>query len=112
MTNTYIIIGAAVVGFVGWALGILIPKLVGKSIDMRFEKREREEMEYRKEQVEDALRQMKGQQVIGDCLHEVLRHMITGNHVEDLERVQTELEAFRAENQEALMRKAAKYNIR
>ena len=55
---------------------------------------------------------MRGQQVIGDCLHEVLRHMITGNHIEDLERVQTELEAFRQENQSALMKKAAKYNLR
>ena len=55
---------------------------------------------------------MKGQQVIGDCLHEVLRHMTTGNHIEDLERVQAELEAYRQENQAAMMKKAAKYNLR
>ena len=108
----YASIGAALLAGLVWVLGWLIPKLVGNSIDSKFAKREREDQEYRKEQVEDALRQMRGQQVIGDCLHEVLRHMITGNHVEDLERVQRELEAFRADNQAALMRKAAKYNMR
>jgi hypothetical protein len=112
MSGQYAAIGGAFLALLIWVLGWLVPKLVGNSIDTRFAKKERSDQEYRKEQVEDALRQMKGQQVIGDCLHEVLRHMITGNHIEDLERVQTELEAFRAENQEALMRKAAKYNLR
>ena len=112
MSGQYAAIGGAFLALLIWALGWLVPKLVGNSIDSRFAKKERSDQEYRKEQVEDALRQIKGQQVIGDCLHEVLRHMITGNHIEDLGRVQTELEAFRAENQEALMRKAAKYNLR
>lgn len=111
-TSIYISIGAAFLGLLVWVLGWLVPKLVGSSIDARFARKERSDQEYRVEQVEDALRQMRGQQVIGDCLHEVLRHMITGNHIEDLERVQSELEAFRQENQTALMKKAAKYNLR
>lgn len=110
-TSIYVTVGAAFLGLLVWALGWLVPKLVGSSIDARFARKERDDQEYRVEQVEDAMRQMRGQQVIGDCLHEVLRHMITGNHVEDLERVQTELEAFRNENQTALMKKAAKYKI-
>ena len=110
-TGTYAAVGAAFIGLLVWILGWLVPKLVGSSIDARFARKERTDQEYRVEQVEDAMRQMKGQQVIGDCLHEVLRHMITGNHVEDLERVQTELEAFRRENQDALMKKAAKYKL-
>lgn len=112
MGGQYAAIGGAFLALLIWVLGWLVPKLVGNSIDSRFAKKERSDQEFRKEQAEDELRQMKGQQVIGDCLHEVLRHMITGNHIEDLERVQNELEAFRAENQEALMRKAAKYNLR
>lgn len=111
-TSIYVAVGAAFLGLLVWVLGWLVPKLVGSSIDARFARKERSEQEYRVEQVEDALRQMRGQQVIGDCLHEVLHHMITGNHIEDLERVQRELEAFRSENQTALMKKAAKYNLR
>ena len=111
-TGGYAAIGAAFIALLIWVLGWLVPKLVGSSIDARFARKERADREYQMEQVEDALRQMKGQQVIGDCLHEVLRHMITGNHIEDLERVQVELEAFRTENQTALMKKAAKYNLR
>lgn len=111
-TGTYAVIGAAFLSLLIWVLGWLVPKLVGSSIDSKFAKKDREDQEFRKEQVEDALRQMRGQLVIGDCLHEVLRHMITGNHIEDLERVQRELEAFRQENQTALMKKAAKYNLR
>ena len=110
--GTYAVIGIAVVSFLVWIAGVLIPKLIGKTIDSRFEKRDREEREYRKEQIEDAIRQQRGQQVTTDCLHEILRHMITGNHIEDLERVQKELEAFRDENNQSLMRKAAKYNLR
>ena len=111
-SGTYVAVGSTFVGLLIWVLGWLVPKLVGNSIDSRFSKKEMADQEYRKEQIEDAIRQMKGQQVIGDCLHEVLRHMITGNHIDDLERVQTELEAFRTENQSALLRKAAKHNLR
>ena len=112
MSGQYAAIGGTFLALLIWVLGWLVPKLIGNSIDSRFAKKERSDQEYRKEQIEDAIRQMKGQQVIGDCLHEVLRHMVTGNHIEDLERVQVELEAFRTENQQALMRKAAKYNLR
>ena len=111
-TGNYAAFGAGFLALLIWVLGWLVPKLVGNSIDTRFAKKERADQEYRKEQIEDAFRQMKGQQVIGDCLHEVLRHMTTGNHIEDLERVQAELEAYRQENQAAMMKKAAKYNLR
>ena len=104
----YALIGAAVVGAVGWFAGWYVPKM----LDARFDRKEREDAEYRREQVEDAYRQARGQQVMGDCLHEVLRHMITGNHIDDLEKVQKELESFRAENASAILRKATKYNLR
>lgn len=47
---------------------------------------------------------------MSSCLAVILRHMITGNHIDDLERAQREVEAFRDENQQAITRKAAKYN--
>ena len=108
----YAIIGAVIVGILVWALGWLIPKLVGKSIDSQFEKKDRKEQEYRKEQIEDAMRQQEGQQVMTDSLLVILRHMITGNHVEDLERAQNDLQDFRDKNERAMRLKAIKYNLR
>ena len=64
------------------------------------------------EQIEDAVRQLKGQEVMTNSLLVILRHMITGDHVEDLERAQSDLEKFRKENDEAMRTKAAKYNLR
>lgn len=42
----------------------------------------------------------------------ILQHMIYGNHVENLERAQKDLQAFSAENEAAILQKAAKYNLR
>lgn len=111
-TGSYAAIGAALLAGLIWVLGWLVPKLVGSSIDAKFAKREREEQDYRMEQIEDAIRQLKGQEVMTNSLLVILRHMITGNHVEDLERAQRDLETFRNENEQALRLKAAKYNLR
>ena len=108
----YAVVGAVVVGILVWALGWLIPKFVGKSIDSQFEKKDREEQEYRKEQIEDAMRQQEGQQVMTDSLLVILKHMITGNHVDDLEKAQKNLEAFQNKNEQAMRLKAIKYNLR
>lgn len=108
----YALIGFIVLALLSWLLGVLLPKLIGKTIDARFAKKEREDQEYRREQIEDAVRQQKGFQVMTDCLHEILNSQLTGNHKEDLIRCQKELEAFREENRAALMKKAAKYNLR
>ncbi|MBR6464570.1 MAG: hypothetical protein IKS81_04700, partial [Verrucomicrobia bacterium] len=78
----------------------------------RFARKEREDQDFRKEQIEDAILQGQGQQVMSTCLAEILKHMITGNHIEDLERAQQDLESFRRDNEAALLRKAAKYNLR
>ena len=42
----------------------------------------------------------------------ILQHMIYGNHVENLERAQQDLQAFRADNEAAILEKATKYNLR
>lgn len=112
MSGQYAAIGGAFLALLVWVLGWLLPKLVGKSIDSRFERKDREEREYRKEQIEDAIRQQEGQQVMTDSLLVILRHMITGNHIEDLEKAQKDLEAFRSKNESAMRLKAVKYNLR
>lgn len=108
----YTAIGVAVVSLLSWLFGILLPKLIGRAIDSRFERKTREDREYRKEQIEDAIRQQKGQQVMTKSLLVILQHMIYGNHVENLERAQKDLQAFSAENEAAILQKAAKYNLR
>ena len=103
----YAAIGIAVVAIVGW----LFKWWIAKSLDSRFARKEQEDQEYRREQVDDAIRNLKGQMVMSGCLAEILKHMITGDHIEDLERQQRDLEAFRQENEAAMLKKAAKYNI-
>ena len=107
----YTAIGVAVVGFLSWILGSLVPKLIGRSIDSQFEKKDREDREYRKEQIDDTIRQQQSQQVIMNSLLVILRHMITGNHIEDLEKAQKDLEICHKDNEAALLKKAAKYSI-
>lgn len=111
-TMGYAGIGAVFIGLLVWVLGWLVPKLVGSSIDARFSRKEREDQEYRKEQIEDAIRQQEGQQVMTDSLLVILRHMITGNHIEDLEKAQKNLDEFQKKNESAMREKAAKYNLR
>lgn len=109
MTPTgYAAIGITVVTVIGF----LFKWWITKTLDSKFSKREREEADFRKEQIEDAIRQSQGQQVMTNSLLVILRHMIYGNHVEDLERSAKDLQAFHDANESAMMRKAAKYNLR
>lgn len=104
----YIIIGIGTVAVISW----LFKWWITSTLDSKFAKREREDQEFRKEQIEDAYRQLKGQQVMTNSLLVILRHMITGNHIEDLEHAQTQLSEFQVDNEQAIMKKAAKYNLR
>lgn len=107
-TAQYATLGALVFTGVVW----LAKWWISRSLDARFERREREEREYREEQVKDAIRQQRGQQVMTNSLLVILQHMIYGNHVENLERAQKDLQTFRAENEAAILEKATKYNLR
>lgn len=104
----YIVIGIGTVAVISW----LFKWWITSTLDSKFAMREREDQEFRKEQIEDTYRQLKGQQVMTNSLLVILRHMITGNHVEDLERAQSQLSEFQTENEAAIMKKAAKYNLR
>ena len=107
-TGGYAAVGMVILAAAGW----LLRWWIVKTLDARFERREREEQEYRREQVDDAIRSLRGQMVMSSCLAEILKHMITGDHIEDLERQQRDIEAFRTDNEAALLKKAAKYNLR
>ena len=104
-------VGAATIVIIG-ALITFVVELMKRQVNKRLDKADEDRRDWQKEQVEDAIRASKGQQVMSDSLNVILRHMIYGNHIEDLERSQQELQDFRRENNEAMMRKAAKYNLR
>lgn len=106
--GTYAAIGAAILAGSIW----LGKWWITKSLDARFERRERDEREYRKEQIMDSVRQQQGQQVMTNSLLVILRHMIYGNHITDLEKAQNALKAFDDANTAAMQEKAAKYNLR
>lgn len=107
-TAGYASAGAAIFAAIVW----MAKWWISKSLDARFERKEREDQDYRREQIDDAIHTIRGQQVTADCLHVILLSMISGNHAEDLAVVQRELETYREENSRRLMEKAAKYNRR
>lgn len=119
MTEQIVTIDAALLTKVGAVTllaisGIVtfVVELMKRQVNKRLDKADEDRSEWQKEQVEDAIRALKGQQVMTDSLNVALKHMIYGNHVEDLERAQKELMDFRQESNEAMLRKAAKYNLR
>ena len=104
-------VGAVTVLLIGGLITFLV-EIMKRQVNNRLDKAERDRESWQREQVEDAIRASKGQQVMSDSLNVILRHMLYGDHVEDLERSQQELQDFRRENNEAMLRKAAKYNLR
>ena len=107
-SQVYIFVGIGTVAVVSW----LFKWWITSTLDSKFAKREREDADFRKEQIEDTYRQLKGQQVMMNSLMVILRHMITGNHIDDLERAQTQISQYQTENEAAILKKAAKYNLR
>lgn len=83
-----------------------------RQTNLRWDQKEAADREFRKEQIEDAYQQMRGMEILSNGLSVMMRHMITGDHIEDLERAQQQLEAYQTENNSRLMHKAAKYNLR
>ena len=104
-------VGAIMIVVIGGLITFVV-ELVKRQVYHRMDQAESDRREWQKEQVEDQIRASRGQQVMSDSLNVILRHMIYGNHIEDLERSQQELQTFREENNAAILRKAAKYNIR
>lgn len=104
-------IGTLTVVVIGGLITFVV-ELVKRQVYTRMDQAEQDRRDWQKEQIEDAIRASKGQQVMSDSLNVILRHMLYGDHVEDLEQSQRELQQFREENNAAMLRKAAKYNLR
>jgi len=98
---------AVIVYIFNWAL-----RSAERQTNIRWDQKEAADREFRKEQIEDSYQQMRGMDILSNGLSVIMRHMITGDHIEDLERAQHQLEAYQTENNNRLMHKAAKYNLR
>lgn len=101
--KAYMMIGVCVV-----AVLVIIIKW---SIEYTLKKVERKLDERDREREEDALLSMKGQQIICDCLHEIIYCQVNGTHNGGLETVSRDLEEYRTENRNITLKKAAKYNL-
>ena len=110
-TEMLLRVGSITVLLIGGLITFAV-EMVKRQVYHKMDQAENDRRDWQKEQVEDQIRASRGQQVMSDSLNVILRHMIYGNHVEDLERSQQELQTFREENNAAILRKAAKYNIR
>ena len=105
------LIGSGVVAFLVWLFKFALES-VKRDVNKRWDEKEQQDKEYRQEQMEDAFRQQEGQIIMSDAIAQIMKHMITGNHIEDLEKQQQRLEAFRADNERAMLKKATKYGLR
>ena len=110
-SRTLALVGTATVAFLVWLFKFALES-VKRDVNKRWDEKDRADQEYRQEQIEDAFRQQEGQIIMSDAIAQIMKHMITGNHIEDLEKQQKKLEAFRSENEQAMIRKATKYNLR
>ena len=109
-SSTLALIGLGTVAVLSLAFKIMLQS-VNHQINMRMDEAEKERQDWQREQVDDSIQTMKGQQVMTNCLAVILRHLITGDHVDDLERAQTNLEQYYQEVEASQRRKAAKYNL-
>lgn len=110
-SSTLALIGMVTVAIASLAFKIMLNS-VNHQINSRMDQAEKERQDWQKEQIEDAYQSMTGQQIMSNCLREILRHLITGDHIDDLERVQTDLEEYAREVERSQRRKAAKYNLK
>ena len=82
-----------------------------KVIDNRLAKRDRDEEQYRKDQEEERIHEMQGQQITCDCLHELIYAVLHDEHNGGLEKVSDDLEKYRKANEELIRKKAARYDL-
>ena len=104
-------VGITTVAVIAWIFNWAL-RSAERQTNIRWDQKEAADRDFRKEQIEDAYQQMRGMEILSNGLSVMMRHMITGDHIDDLEHAQQALEAYQSENNTRLMRKAAKYNLR
>ena len=110
-SSTLALIGLGTVGILSLVFKVMLSS-VNHQVNMRMDQEAKDRQDWQMEQVDDSIQAMKGQQIMTNCLAVILRHLITGDHVDDLERAQVNLNEYYQEVEASQRKKAAKYNLR
>ena len=106
-SGTLIIIGSLVVIIIGIVVKQWFTKFIDKKFDSVYLKQEQNE----KEREMDNYITLRGQQVMCDCLHYLSLSALKGDHIEDIEAANKELDEFRTLLNKTITEKASRYNI-
>lgn len=106
-SGTLIAIGGLVVVIVGIVVKQWFTKFIDKKFDSVYIKQEQNE----KEREMDNYITLRGQQVMCDCLHYLSLSALKGDHIEDIEASNRELDEFRTLLNRTIAEKASRYNI-
>lgn len=106
-SGTLIILGGLVVVIAGFIAKRWFTKFIDKKFDSVYTKQEQNE----KEREMDNFITLRGQQVMCDCLHYLSLSALKGDHIEDIEASNKELDEFRSLLNRTITEKASKYNI-
>ena len=105
--TTLIFIGALTLLIAGAFTKQWFTKFINHKFDGIYATQERNE----KEREIDNYMTLYGQQVVCDCLHHISQSILKGDHIEELEAANIELEKYRAMLNKTMLEKAARYNI-
>lgn len=103
-----IIIGGLVVVIVGMVVKNWFTKFIDRKFDSVYSTQDRNE----KEREQDNFITMRGQQVICNCLHYLNQSVIHGDHIEELEAGNKELDKYRELLNKTILEKASRHNIK
>ena len=106
--ETLIVIG----GLVVLIAGALTKQWFTKFLDHKFDGIKVTQERNEKEREIDNYMTLYGQQVICDCLHHLTCSVLKGDHVDELEAANKELDAYRKLLNKTITEKASRYNIR
>ena len=101
------LIGAFVVFIVGIFTKQWFTKFINRKFDKIYASQERNE----KEREIDNYLTLYGQQVTCDCIHHLTQAVLKGDHIEELENANKELDKYRSMLNKAMLEKASRYNI-
>lgn len=106
-STIYLFVGGLVLFIAGMVCKQWFTKFVNKKFDDIYIRQELNE----KERERDNYVTMRGQQVTCDCLHQLSICVLKGDHLEDLEAANKELEEFRTLLNKTITEKASRWNI-
>ena len=106
-STSLMLIGSIVVGVFGFSIKQWFTRFIDKKFENVYASQERNE----KEREQDNYITMRGQQVTCDCLHHLSQAVLKGDHIEELEKANKELDDYRILLNRTLVEKAARHNI-